>query len=364
MTFELCAADAMDDARWSGAARIAVVRADDGEEMFAVPIDGRLLAAPARAEDASCVTFARVGALAIDDASVDVVVAVAWDAPPEAILDAPVRARILARRALGTVDLAIVMGALMMAIAVTAVLALRAPGFAGHAGGVGAADRGALRAIVGLGIVLGAGVALGALAPRGPTWGLIGGLALAGVEIGAAFALVRAGSDASRASALGLERPRRPIVAIAAFALAPVAGVALFAIARVALRLVPSTGEAPVEAFVSWPSGMLSFAALAVVAPIAEEIFFRGLVYGALRGEGARATALREAIAIGGSWLLFALAHLPQDWGNWGGMISVLTAGLGFTLLRAGTRSTLVPCLAHLVYNGLLAASALAAGAG
>jgi hypothetical protein len=45
-------------------------------------------------------------------------------------------------------------------------------------------------------------------------------------------------------------------------------------------------------------------------------------------------------------------------------MVSVLTAGLGFTLLRATSRSTLVPCVAHLVYNGLLAASALAAGAG
>nr|MDQ3036551.1 hypothetical protein [Myxococcota bacterium] len=153
VTFELCSADDMAEARWSGAAELAVTRVDDGERMFAVPIDARMLASAARSDGASCVTFARVDALAIDDASVEAAVEVAWDAPPETILDVPVRARILARRALGSVDLAIVISALMMAIAVTAVLAVRAPRIAADAADGGSSRRGALRAIVGLGVV-------------------------------------------------------------------------------------------------------------------------------------------------------------------------------------------------------------------
>lgn len=365
VTFELCSRDAMDAAQWSGAARLGVVRVDVAEEMFALPIDARMLERAARTEDASCVTFARVDALAIDSEEIPAAVEVTWDAAPEAILDVPLRARILARHGLGHRDLGIVLAALIAAISLVFALASRQPRITRDAGRDADRSRGALRAVLGLGLVLGAGMALGAFAPGGPTWGLVGGLALAGVEVAAAFALVRAHGWGARTAALGLERPRRGATAVAAFALAPFAGIALFSIARIALRLVPSTGEAPVEVFVSWPSGMLSFAALAVIAPIAEEVFFRGLVYGALRGEGGVGAdrALRITIAIGGSWLLFAFAHLPQSWGNWGGMTSVLIAGLGFTILRATTRSTLVPCVAHLVYNGLLATSALAAGA-
>jgi membrane protease YdiL (CAAX protease family) len=110
---------------------------------------------------------------------------------------------------------------------------------------------------------------------------------------------------------------------------------------------------------VRFPSGMLSFAALAVAAPIAEEVFFRGLVYATLRGRGGW---FRELWAISGSWVFFALGHLPQDWGNWGGLVAVLVAGLGFTMLRSLAGSTLVSCLAHLVYNGLLVLGELLPG--
>ena len=42
-------------------------------------------------------------------------------------------------------------------------------------------------------------------------------------------------------------------------------------------------------------------------------------------------------------------------------LVAVMIAGLGFTLMRAASGSTLAPCVAHLVYNGLLATSALVA---
>lgn len=353
--FELCAEDAMEAARWQGAAEVAVVRTDRAEEMFAVPIDERMLASAARDGSRACVTFARVASLALDEPSVPAAIELAWDAPPRAILDVPLRARVLARRPLGGVDLAIVFVALACALGLVAALASRRPREVDDGGRWGAA-----RAALALVLVLAGGVALGWLGPGGPTAGLVSGLALAAIEIGVALALVRPAQAGARLAALGVERPAGGARAIAAFVSAPIAGVLLFVIARLLLASVRSTGRAPIEELVSWPSGMLGFAALAVVAPIAEEVFFRGLVYGALRGEGGGA---REALAIPGAWIFFALFHLPQDWGNWGGLASVLVAGLGFTLLRAGSRSTLVPCVAHLVYNGLLAAGAVAAGA-
>lgn len=217
--------------------------------------------------------------------------------------------------------------------------------------------------------------------PRGSAWGLVSGVVLALVEL--ALALAFAG--AARLDVLGIGRlvpeattaeeegpyrgsgqGRPPSAARRAapyllLALSPIFGVLLYRIAQIALRVVPSTGEAPIEAFVAWPSGMLSFAALAVVAPLAEEIFFRGMVYGVLAG---RATDLRSPRVLGaalGSWLVFAAVHLPQTWGSWGGMLSIAIAALGFTLLRAASGSVVVPAVAHLVYNGLLSAQGLMA---
>jgi membrane protease YdiL (CAAX protease family) len=184
------------------------------------------------------------------------------------------------------------------------------------------------------------------------------GLALALSEVGIAVGLAR--TFAARSGTLGalaLQRPTRALVTLIGFAVAPFVGVALRIAATRVLSWVPSTGEAPIEAYVSWPSGLLSFAALSAIAPVGEEIFFRGFVYGALRGEGG---ARRETTAFFGAWLLFVGAHLPQTWGSWGGLAAVALAGLGFTTLRAATGSVLVAALAHLVYNGLLAAAALA----
>jgi len=86
---------------------------------------------------------------------------------------------------------------------------------------------------------------------------------------------------------------------------------------------------------------------------VAEEIFFRGLVYGALEkrfGAGA---------AIAGSAVLFALVHLPQQWGAWGACASVLLLGLCLGLLRRYSGSTRAPALAHLAHNAILTLLAL-----
>jgi membrane protease YdiL (CAAX protease family) len=107
---------------------------------------------------------------------------------------------------------------------------------------------------------------------------------------------------------------------------------------------VPRTGEAPIETYIAWPSGALSFALVGMAAPLAEELFFRGFVFGALRRLGLLAAFL-------GSFGLFVLAHVQQVWGSWGALVSLILTAATLTALRALSGSTLVPALAHVLFN-------------
>jgi membrane protease YdiL (CAAX protease family) len=115
-------------------------------------------------------------------------------------------------------------------------------------------------------------------------------------------------------------------------------------LSSLAMQLVPRTGEAPIEAFISWPSGALTFAMLGMVVPLAEELFFRGLLFGALSPLGTPAAAA-------GTIVLFTAAHAQQSWGNWGALVSVFLTGVVLTTLRALSGSTLVPAVAHVLFN-------------
>jgi membrane protease YdiL (CAAX protease family) len=174
------------------------------------------------------------------------------------------------------------------------------------------------------------------------------GISLALVQAGVPLAFARsargrhilpAGSVAGLARACGL---------------AAGAALLLWAAAKLALRFVPATGEAPIEAFVAAPSGMLCVAALGVILPVGEELFFRGLLFRALLDWTGRAS-----VTAGVSWLLFVLLHAQQSWGNWGGLISIATAGALLTVLRSVSGSVWLPALAHVLYNVSLSAAAV-----
>jgi membrane protease YdiL (CAAX protease family) len=191
------------------------------------------------------------------------------------------------------------------------------------------------------------------LFPMSSAYVLLGGGVLALGEVFFAWMLID-----PRGVGLALKRPNSVLATAAFFVAAPFVGLGLRMFAGWALSHVESTGEAPIEAFVSWPSGLLSFSALAVVAPIAEEVFFRGFVFGTIdNGQWGG----RRALACVASFGLFAGAHWEQVQGNWGGLLSVTMAGVVFTLLRAISGSTLVPAIAHLTYNALLSTSVLTA---
>ncbi len=116
--------------------------------------------------------------------------------------------------------------------------------------------------------------------------------------------------------------------------------------------------SAPAQTIVGIGSGSgiyVVFVILVIGAPVAEEIFFRGLTYRTIIGRFAEATPwLRSALAIGGSSFLFALAHFePLQFAGLfvvGCILALLVKATG----RLGTSIT-----AHASFN-LVAVVALA----
>jgi membrane protease YdiL (CAAX protease family) len=133
---------------------------------------------------------------------------------------------------------------------------------------------------------------------------------------------------------------------------------------RVPFRVHPTRAIAPETGMVALAIGVTAFALgrviggghppvpfaarfilLNTLAAIAEEAFFRRLLYGALERHGA-------ALAIGGSTVLFALVHVTV-YGWWVLAIDV-AAGLVLSWQRWATGSWTVPAATHVVANVLV----------
>lgn len=125
-------------------------------------------------------------------------------------------------------------------------------------------------------------------------------------------------------------------------------GLATLVVGNLFLRLVDALSKTkvtePDQLDYTNPSALvLGITAIGVIiiAPISEELFFRGFVFrGFRRGAGL-------AIAAAGSGVLFTLAHLPF----WLIFPSIFTLGvvLAWTFER---RSSLIPCIvAHMLFN-------------
>jgi membrane protease YdiL (CAAX protease family) len=333
--FELCARDRLESTRWLQAFELAVFRLADMHLMLRVPLDAAHLETARRNDVGACL---RLGGGLIERAgrySIDAV----WPARPPApeLRSVELQARVLAIRPLSALDRAFVLAAGLGAVLLILALLARpatpdddAPTAPSHARPL---------------LLAAAAIAALVLATRVPTAGasmtLVKGIGLVLLQGGAALVLGRSAWPAAARAALAFARPKRILFWLGA-ALATAA--LLVITAHVALRLVPATSEAPIQSFVSWPSGLLCFAALGVVLPLGEELFFRGYLY-------AAALSLGRAAAFGITFALFVALHAEQSWGNWGGLVSVAAAGLALTALRAQSGSVLIPALAHVLYN-------------
>jgi membrane protease YdiL (CAAX protease family) len=116
----------------------------------------------------------------------------------------------------------------------------------------------------------------------------------------------------------------------------PVLGVGVAAFVAGRLLLTGTPPPAPATALV---------VGLNTLAAVAEEAFFRRLVYGVLLPGG-------PALAVGGSALLFAAVHVTV-YGLWVLPLD-LAAGLLFGWQRRATGSWLVPAATHAVANLLV----------
>jgi membrane protease YdiL (CAAX protease family) len=300
--------------------------------MLRVPLDEAHLDSIQRDAAMACLRLGQGTAPRTGRYTVDAI----WpDGPPSAIARSqPLGVRVLARTPLSSLDRgSVITLALGVVVALlTAVLLPSRREAAGFDSPQLVPARQLALAIVSLLAVAGTTE----LPAAGAASGLLKGAGLTVLQIGLALWLA-GGLASSRSSALAIRAVSRPGCALAA---ALLVAVLLVVSARLALHLIPATSRAPIQSFVSWPSGLLCFALLGVLLPVGEELFFRGYLY-------------RSAL------VLFIALHLRQSWGNWGGVMAVAITGVALTTLRVCSGSTLVSALAHVLYNLALSLAAL-----
>ena len=111
-------------------------------------------------------------------------------------------------------------------------------------------------------------------------------------------------------------------------------------------RWLPIPKSLPVERFLSDTTGAYLMAAFGItLAPLLEELFFRGMLYPLLRrGLGVSVAVVLTAAA-------FAAIHSAQLGYAWAPLLSIFVVGVAFTLVRERTNSVGASFLMHCGYN-------------
>ncbi len=345
-TVEICALDPMAPDGWTGALEFAARRAD-GDDLVSLPLTEGVLSYASRSTQAACLL------LAYDEPITAAGEYIVEARPlttrlPEVVARAPLRAQIMARAPLIWLDHLLVFLLLVGALlAVVGTMTLHEPEK------IIPPSFPLLRAVAGVLALLGVTWIVSLLPFAGPLGGLLQGTSAGIAQI--TLALILVGGGGQRGRHLALVPPNRawwPLL------LAPIVGIGAWFIGEALGQLVPSTGEAPIQTFLSSPAGFLTVAALAASAPLAEELFFRGFLYGVL------AARLGQAWAFVITLILFVGAHVDQLWGAWGSLAALFVTALVLTGLRWWTGSVVAPILAHLAHNGVLLALSLRAVTG
>ncbi|HKU42135.1 MAG TPA: type II CAAX endopeptidase family protein [Polyangiales bacterium] len=347
--FELCAAEPLDASRFEGAFELAVLQLERKQLMLRVPLDRAHLAHARTNSSGGCLLL---GSGLLEYGGTYSVEAVFGEAGPKPEVAAiPLRVRVLSKTPLATLEKALVAAlGLLLLLLIGLQLYAAPPADPAAADGVHGFSWADINVDPIAAFVASLALFGASLIPLyGPTLTLAKGVGLLSLQIALAWLLTRERHGLDRRQRLGWCRPARTWLPLLG---AVVSLPALVGASMLALRLVPSTGEAPIQTFVSWPSGMLAAALLGVILPLGEEVFFRGYLYGALLGYGRLWSAAVNVI-------VFGSLHALQGWGNWGGLLGVFTAGLAFLGLRIASGSVLVACLLHVAYNLTLSLSSL-----
>jgi hypothetical protein len=111
--------------------------------------------------------------------------------------------------------------------------------------------------------------------------------------------------------------------------------------------VLPDANQFPLENLFNSRAAAYAIGAFAVlVAPLMEEIIFRGVLFGIFESQ----VGLRFAILI--TAILFGGLHVPEYWGAWNHMFLIFLVGLVFSLARGRSGSLAPSVFLHVGYNG------------
>jgi len=126
-------------------------------------------------------------------------------------------------------------------------------------------------------------------------------------------------------------------------------GFALALAVQFSSAYLPIPKSLPIEQYFTDPSGVWLMAIFGVtLAPLMEELFFRGFLYPVLERH------LPLWLAIGLTALGFALIHASQLAAAWAPLLLLFGVGLVLTITRARTGSVATSFLIHVGYNATL----------
>ena len=111
----------------------------------------------------------------------------------------------------------------------------------------------------------------------------------------------------------------------------------------------PPREPPPIERLLSSATAVYVFAIFGIAAaPLFEEIMFRGFLFKVLFDIWGPGTAVSLTA------ILFALLHLLQLWGSWGGVILIFIVGYILSFVRLRSNSLIPSFIIHTAYNTML----------
>jgi uncharacterized protein len=138
-----------------------------------------------------------------------------------------------------------------------------------------------------------------------------------------------------------------------------VAGVALSLTLQLLAHMLPMPKNLPIDLFFRTPAEAWALTIFGItLAPLMEELFFRGFLYPVL----VRSIGLTAAIFV--TAFAFALLHGSQLMFSWGPVLVIFLVGTVLTMVRAYKDSVAAGLLIHVAYNGTISALMFAATGG
>jgi membrane protease YdiL (CAAX protease family) len=111
----------------------------------------------------------------------------------------------------------------------------------------------------------------------------------------------------------------------------------------------PTSEPTRIEQLISSTKDLYVFALFGIgVAPLFEEVIFRGFLFRAFFEIGG------SSLAIFSTALLFTMLHIPQIWGSWAAVVLIFIVGYILSAVRARSGSLIPSFIIHTTYNAML----------